>query len=63
MMLIVPMSGCYKDSQIQIEPTPVVCDILSPLVDAHQSGLLEDGGPVSLQTGVRLIAGYDGSCS
>ena len=64
LMLTVPVSGCFGDNEspIQIDPTPVICETLNPLVDAHQDALLLDGGPQSLQSGVRLIAGYDGGC-
>lgn len=63
------MSGCTTGLGIATSGLPLspplkaACSELEPLTDAHNGGLLTDGGPVSLTTGTRLIAGIDGLCS
>ena len=60
MTLILLVSGC---SNVRIGTNDTaLCDGLSPLVDAHTEALLIDGGPKSLVTGQRLVAGFDGGC-
>jgi hypothetical protein len=39
-----------------------ICAGLDPLVNAHVDALIVDGGPQSLITGDRLVAGYDAGC-
>lgn len=39
-----------------------ICAGLDPLVNAHVDALIADGGPQSLITGDRLVAGYDAGC-
>ena len=57
--LMMLVSGCLNASK----PNDTgLCDGLTPLVDAHVDGLLEDGGPKSLTTGQALVAGFDGGC-
>lgn len=58
--LMLPLSGCFK-GEVESDP-PAVCDGLRPLVDDHVDSLIEDGGPKSRVTGVKLVAGYDGAC-
>ena len=68
MTLLVLMSGCTTGlggatSGIPLLPhLEAACSELEPLTDAHNGGLLADGGPVSLTTGTRLLAGIDGLC-
>lgn len=62
--LMLLVSGCSGVSQANsaVDLANVTCEVLEPLVEDHSNGLLKDGGPISLQTGVRLIASYDGAC-
>jgi hypothetical protein len=64
-MLMLLVSGCSIGNSRAVDPVgPVraVCTSLGPLVDDHADALIADGGPMSLQTGVLLIGGFDGAC-
>jgi hypothetical protein len=39
-----------------------ICDGLRADVDRHTVALIEDGGPMSLATGQRLISRFDAGC-
>lgn len=58
-MLMLLVAGCGT-----VKPTSdiALCGGLEPLVDDHADALLIDGGPSSIVTGTRLIAGYDAGC-
>jgi hypothetical protein len=64
-MLMLLVSGCSIGNSRTVDPVvPVraVCTSLGPLVSDHADALIADGGPMSLQTGVLLIGGFDGAC-
>lgn len=54
------VSGCARDKPPS--PSEGICDGLRVLFYEHVDALIEDGGPKSLETGERLVAGYDGGC-
>lgn len=58
-MLIALVAGC---SSVRLTSDNAVCDGLEPLVDTHVNALLLDGGPQSLLSGDRLVAGFDAGC-
>lgn len=58
LLLAMLLSGCVIG---KIDDS-ALCSGLNPLVDAHVDALIEDGGPKSVVTGERFVAGYDGVC-
>jgi len=58
-MLTLLVAGC---SNVKLISDSAVCNGLEPLVDNHVDALLIDGGPQSIVTGERLVAGYDAGC-
>ena len=56
MALVSGCSGVPKDTK------QALCDGLSNPVEDHVQALVKDGGPLSQQTGVKLISAYDAGC-
>jgi hypothetical protein len=57
MILLVPASSCVS---VQSD---AICDSTRQDRLDHASALVQDGGPLSLGTGVRLIYKIDGYCN
>lgn len=60
LLALLSMSACANPSA---PSTAAMCQDLVPLADQHAPALLADGGPQSLVTGNRLIAGIDAGCA
>lgn len=58
-MLTLLVAGC---SNAKLISDSALCNGLEPLVNKHVDALLIDGGPQSIVSGERLVAGYDAGC-
>lgn len=61
-LLTLPLSGCGLGKRNASSDT-ALCDGLSEPIDELNDSLLEDGGPKSIVSGVKVIAVYDGGCN
>lgn len=57
-LLTISVSGCAS-----LPDDGAICTGTADLRRAHAAGLLEDGGPVSLDTGERLLSGLAAGCA
>ena len=57
MTLLLPAGSCLN------APSEAICDSTRQDRLDHASALVQDGGPLSLGTGVRLIYKIDGYCN
>ena len=61
-MLTLIASGCASDPGAARDAT-AICDGTERLRGTHATALAEDGGPLSVTTGRRLIATIDAGCA
>jgi len=57
-MLTLPVTGC-----VSVASTDAVCDGTEAARTEHAAALADDGGPLSVVTGARLIRLIDAGCA
>jgi len=57
-MLMLPVTGC-----VSVASGEAICDGTEAARTEHAAALADDGGPLSLVTGVRLIRLIDAGCA
>lgn len=57
MALLLPLSGC-----VSVGSGMAICEATAADTTAHAAALAQDGGPLSLVTGQKLISRLDAGC-